>query len=274
MTDRDGFSSDDLIRRAREGISRPDPPREERETARPGPESDEWTPDRRSADPGHEVDRIDTFPPADTSPAAVRDDVEPMDYEATYHRDDSPFGFERDDASSDSPTTEPSRFPAGDPAAPEAAPRTGLLLAIGALVVGVGVAIFVAGLVDDQTSGSDGPLSVGSCFNDPGVSVVSDIPQLDCSEPHDFEMIGSVKIEGDEFPGEDAVWDQSIATCTSVFEEYVGAPYATSIWFLHAFTPTAEGWDQGDRVANCLVFQFADDTSILPVTGSARGDAR
>lgn len=149
----------------------------------------------------------------------------------------------------------------------------GLTLVVAALVVGIGAAI-LAGSVLEGSATDEGPVAVGSCFNDPGGAVVSDIAQVDCAESHDFEMIGSVKIQSEEYPGEDEIWSVAIAECTGLFEGYVEAPYATSIWYLHAFTPTLEGWERGDRVANCLVFQLNPDDTILPVTGSARGDGR
>jgi hypothetical protein len=200
-------------------------------------------------------------------------EVEPPDFEERFtgegslETERSPFGFERDESSVDiEPQTGPSPVRTSGR-------RVGVTLAIAALVVGIGAAILVGGLLAE--SGTDeGPVGVGSCFNDPGDVGVSDIAQFDCGTSHEFEMIGSVKIPGEEFPGDDDVWNAAIAECTGLFEGYVGAPYATSIWYLHAFTPTADGWERGDRVANCLVFRFDADDSILPVTGSARGDGR
>jgi len=201
-------------------------------------------------------------------------DIERADFEQTLIDDaisletePSPFGFERDEASGDiEAPTRPSPIAS-------AGRRTGLTLAIAAVIVGIGAAIFVGGLLDDSSS-DDGPFGVGSCFDDPGDALVADVPTVDCTAPHDFEMIGSVKVQAEEYPGEDEIWNTAIAECTDLFEDYVGAPYATSIWYLHAFTPTSEGWELGDRVANCLVFQFDTDDSILAVTGTAQGDGR
>ena len=251
MTDRDGFSSDDLIKKARE-------------EARAG--------ERESQSSEPAASRSEARTPS--RPPPMPHDMERADFEETLidggislESDPSPFGFERDEASDEiEPTSRPSPITS-------AGRRTGLSLAIAAVIVGIGAAIVVGGVLEDSSTDADS-FGVGSCFDDPGDTVVSDIATVDCGSPHDFEMIGSVKLQSEEYPGEDEIWSAAIGECTDLFEDYVGAPYATSIWYLHAFTPTSEGWELGDRVANCLVFQFDTDDSILAVTGTAQGDGR
>ena len=159
-----------------------------------------------------------------------------------------------------------------DGCSPCCAPLGGIAVGIALAVLGVGAAIFFAGLVDDATTVDNA--SVGTCLNDPGGEVVTEIDPVPCDEPHEFEMIGSTKIAGEDFPGDDAAFDLAIERCIPLFEDYVGIAYADSIWWLNAFTPTEDGWGRGDRIANCLVFQLDENSELVPVIGSARGDRR
>jgi len=140
------------------------------------------------------------------------------------------------------------------------------------VLLGAGAAVLVAALGDDATSIVNA--DAGTCINDPGGEVVNDIDPVPCDEPHQFEMIGSVKVAGDSFPGEDPLFDMAVERCIPLFEDYVGIGYDDSVWWLNAFTPTQEGWERGDRVASCLVFQFDEGSEITMVTGSAKGDGR
>ncbi len=79
---------------------------------------------------------------------------------------------------------------------------------------------------------------------------------------------------GATFPGDEALVAQGRAACEPLFVDYVGQPYDTSPWFVNVFTPTAEGWANGERSTTCLVFQFDEALEIRTVTGSAAGSGR
>lgn len=260
MTGRDGSSSDDLLRKARKELERHDV-------------TDDFDPRRPSSPftPGDDADDDvvrSVPPPAPRPPAssAVEQGVPPYEpLEAP-----SPVGDEPPRPSDEGMTRPPDRIDTGAPATPAGRPRitVGVLIA----VLGVGAAIFFAALVDDSTAVEKA--APGTCLNDPQGEIVTDIDPVSCDEPHDLELIGAAEIPGDAFPGNEATFDLAIERCVPVFEDYVGIAYEDSIWWLNAFTPTEEGWDGGDRDANCLVFQFDDDRNVLPVTGSARGTGR
>jgi hypothetical protein len=248
MTGRDGFSSDDLLRQARKAIER-----------------------RDGTDDEEPQDQESRSVPLSGTPLEPRraEPVTPPPYEPYGQTPAPPPRREPRETAGDDVVRPTDRIATGTatPTTRRPAVTIGILMA----VFGVGAAIFVAGLFDDSTAVED--VGVGTCLNDPGGEVVTDVDPISCDEPHEFEMIGSVKIPGESFPG-DETFDLALERCVPLFEDYVGIAYADSIWWLNAFTPTEEGWDQGDRVANCLVFQFDADRNILPVTGSARGAGR
>ena len=251
MTGRDGFSSDDLLRQAREAIERHDVTGDDE----PGDDESRSEGLAAAAPPQAPGPVERTLPP----PYEPYDTVSPPPPPRRPASEPSADGVVR-------PTD---RIAAGTPAPTTRRPAVtiGILMA----VFGVGAAIFVAGLIDDSTAVED--VGVGTCLNDPGGEIVTDVDPISCDEPHEFEMIGSVKIPGESFPGGET-FDLAVDRCIPLFEDYVGVAYTDSIWWLNAFTPTEEGWEQGDRIANCLVFQFDADREIIPVTGSARGDGR
>ncbi len=128
--------------------------------------------------------------------------------------------------------------------------------------------------MEEAVSVSLADVDAGMCIQQPTQETFFDVDAVPCNEPHDFEVIGNVLLFGSEFPGDDAVYDEAFDRCLPLFESYVGVSYDTSIWWLNAFTPTAEGWADGDQRATCMVFQYSDDNEILRVTTSARGDGR
>ena len=142
-------------------------------------------------------------------------------------------------------------------------------MTVGAIVVAAAGALLVAGLLDRATPADS--LRPGDCLLDPGVDQVVDVDRVDCDTPHEFEVIGTVTLTGAGFPGVEQLTADARAACEPTFAGYVGEPYDTSPWFINVFTPTAEGWADGERTATCLVFQFDDALEVRSVTGSAAG---
>ncbi len=148
---------------------------------------------------------------------------------------------------------------------PGALPTLGLLLAI---VVG---AIVIAAAFDDARSVAS--LEAGDCLRAPEDDQVTQVDPVGCDEPHELEVVGSVALDGEAYPGDSQVFADGLEACRGVFEDYVGEPYDTSRWFLNAFTPSEEGWNAGDRSATCLVFQFDDNLEYVVLTESVRNAA-
>lgn len=149
--------------------------------------------------------------------------------------------------------------------------RSGLraaLPALGALLVMVIGAILVAGLLDGSRSVAS--LEPGDCLRAPEQDQVTQVDPVDCAEPHELEVIGTVTLGGATYPGDEGVFAAALDACEAVFLEYLGEPYDTSIWFLNAFTPSEEGWAAGDRAATCLIFQFDEELEYVELQGTAR----
>ena len=153
-------------------------------------------------------------------------------------------------------------------------PRTSSMSWIRPAISLVAVAVFGIGFVAAQLDGSEpiDQLSVGQCF-DPGTATeVLNVPVVDCNELHEAELFGKVEIDafGSEFPGHEAVYEWANAECEAQFFAYVGEPYAESRYWIEVFTPTADGWDDGDRTGLCTVVLVDENLDIRPSLGTAR----
>lgn len=147
------------------------------------------------------------------------------------------------------------------------------MFGLGLLTAGAAALMFlIGGLLDQDTPARS--LRAGDCILDPGADQVVDVDRVDCASPHEFEVIGVVGLTGTGYPGDAAVVAEARTACEAVFAAYVGEPYEDSPWFINVFTPTAEGWEEGEREATCLVFQFDDALEIRSVRASAAGGGR
>jgi hypothetical protein len=127
-------------------------------------------------------------------------------------------------------------------------------------------------------------IAVGDCLNIPEDDVFYEVDPIDCSEPHELEVFALVDLStvstdfsvGSPYPGDTVVSDAAFEECLNHFEQYIGAPWESSVFYADVFTPTLEGWNEvDDRIANCLVFEVnAAQTDIVPRTGSVRNAGR
>lgn len=111
-------------------------------------------------------------------------------------------------------------------------------------------------------------IEVGSCMNKADLEgdEVSAIKTFDCAEEHDVEAYAATDLEGDEYPGKDAILTKAEDFCMAEFESFVGSNYQESTLFFSYLYPTQESWDQkDDRQVLCLLI------SDEPVTGSLGG---
>lgn len=115
-------------------------------------------------------------------------------------------------------------------------------------------------------------LGVGDCFDDQDLEaeVITDVPTVPCSEPHDNEIYHEFTMTDAAYPGRDAAFDAADQRCLEQFESFVGIDYFASDLDIFSIVPTAESWADGDRGALCAI--YAVDLSKL--TGSMRGAAR
>lgn len=98
-------------------------------------------------------------------------------------------------------------------------------------------------------------LDIGDCFDEPvegSTELVDEVVVKDCNRPHTYEVIGSVEIQAEDFPGARAIERRSDA-CLARFDDYLDIAYEDSLYELGYYSPTRESWlhDQ-DRTITCL----------------------
>lgn len=118
-------------------------------------------------------------------------------------------------------------------------------------------------------------LRVGDCFNAAEFSdeetEIGDVDGVPCTAPHTFEVFAVADYNGSAYPGSQAAFETAFGeVCVPPFESYVGVPYADSVLWASAITPTEDGWDSGDHEFICHLHE--EDTSMI--TGSQRGANR
>jgi len=138
------------------------------------------------------------------------------------------------------------------------------------------VALATSGLAACSTGNDSFDIPVGSCAiladwtggEDAASGELTELPTVDCAEPHDMEAYASMQVEGDEFPGLDELESQASDFCTEEFDSFIGLPYAEStdidINFLY---PTEDSWSsRDDREIQC----WAVDITGEMVTGTLK----
>ncbi|HEX2405036.1 MAG TPA: septum formation family protein [Acidimicrobiia bacterium] len=123
-------------------------------------------------------------------------------------------------------------------------------------------------------SGNVFELAVGDCFDDGEMVVgeveeVGEVPLVECSEPHDNEVYAIVTVDGEEFPGEQAVQAQADEVCLDAFDPFVGLDYQSSALDFGWLVPTADSWEMGDRVVACFVYRM----DLEKVSGTLEGSS-
>jgi hypothetical protein len=113
-------------------------------------------------------------------------------------------------------------------------------------------------------------LEVGDCFDDPTESgEISEVPIVDCADPHDNEVYAAFDYDGDSFPGDDAMSTAADDGCQDRFEDFVGIAYLDSALYVTHLVPTSDSWDSGDREIICVLYEPNEK-----LTGSMEGAAR
>ncbi|WP_378148313.1 septum formation family protein [Cnuibacter sp. UC19_7] len=158
---------------------------------------------------------------------------------------------------------------------------------IAVVIAGTTTAAVVGGLSDytpsATTSPSDGgdtdetqvdvfSIQVGDCLNDTTSGTeVSDVPLVNCSDPHDYEVYYDFDITGGStYPGDDVVSQDAEDGCSAAYEAFVGIPYADSTLNYNYYTPTTQSWENADdRLVSCVIYDPAGK-----VTGTLEGSKR
>jgi Septum formation len=123
-------------------------------------------------------------------------------------------------------------------------------------------------------SGNVFELAVGDCFDDGDMALgefeeVGEVPLVDCSEPHHNEVYAVVTVDGEVFPGEEAIQAQADEVCFAAFDPFVGLDYESSALDFGWLVPTADSWEMGDRVVACFVYRL----DLAEVSGTLEGSS-
>lgn len=137
--------------------------------------------------------------------------------------------------------------------------RIALLATLVVVVLAVAGTVTAAGLywwgtrpvgdVTSPTSATSRQVKPGHCIRDlPTDGSVGTITLVPCTDDHEAEVVGSLRLDDGGWPGEDALADQAADWC-EMSTAQIEAGYRPVVW-----TPGERAWTQGDRVALCLAW--------------------
>ena len=110
-------------------------------------------------------------------------------------------------------------------------------------------------------------VEVGMCFDDQDGSEIERFPTVPCDEPHQNEVFHLFDVEGQDYPGVDALRAEGERVCRGeAFTRYVGETYEASRFDVFQILPTEGSWSEGDREVVCALYDPFDNAE----TGSAR----
>lgn len=123
-------------------------------------------------------------------------------------------------------------------------------------------------------SGNVFELAVRDCFDDGDMALgefeeVGEVPLVDCTEPHDNEVYAVVNVDGEVFPGEEAIQAQADEVCFEAFDPFVGLDYESSALDFGWLVPTGDSWEMGDHVVACFVYRL----DLAKVSGTLEGSS-
>lgn len=114
----------------------------------------------------------------------------------------------------------------------------------------------------DQTPSDVFALSVGDCLNETAAADTSEVPIVDCSDQHDFEVYAEFEMRGGDFPGTPVLEAEAAETCSDEFGAFAGIAYEDSVLGITHYTPTEQSWVQNDdRLVTCLIGNPAGKTT-------------
>lgn len=116
-------------------------------------------------------------------------------------------------------------------------------------------------------------IEVGQCFDEPEMDEqdnVEQVPMVDCSAVHVYEVFDQFELEDGLWPGQESVTNDARSGCDDRFEDFVGIPKDDSELEGFFLAPTVASWDGfDDRTVTCFVTDENNDT-----TGTLEGAAR
>ncbi|MFD0353957.1 DUF4190 domain-containing protein [Streptomyces sp. NPDC127110] len=125
--------------------------------------------------------------------------------------------------------------------------------------------------VEGQLTGMD-ELRVGDCFNVPGGDLLDETRftyRIGCDRVHDAEVTAATAIGQSSYPSKGWLKENATDACWKAQDAYAMDSWALPGYAeMFYFTPTPDGWQNGDRRLLCLI-----GTSTQEHKGSLRKDA-
>lgn len=154
--------------------------------------------------------------------------------------------------------------PGWNASAEAATPRRGHARLFLGLAIGVLVLVLISGMIawfvnwnqtrelgeiTDETSATARQVRTGHCIVDvPEDGSVGSVTLVPCSAPHEAEVVGMHRLEGDDWPGQEAVDDEVTAWC-EMDSSAVELGFQGVVW-----APSESSWAQGDRTGVCIAW--------------------
>jgi hypothetical protein len=106
-------------------------------------------------------------------------------------------------------------------------------------------------------------LHPGDCVRSKAKGDVSDMDVVSCTESHDGEVIGTYKVTGSTYPGEDAIAKEAETRCAAFVPTNLETTDREDLsnYFIY---PKRANWGVGDRTVECLV--VADQPLTTPLS--------
>ena len=141
------------------------------------------------------------------------------------------------------------------------------------ILIRVGIIAAIAGgafLLRDFLPSNAANLAVGDCFDLPSTETetVEDVQHHPCTETHGGEVVfvGDFEPAPDSYPTDDEMFTFISGRCITAFFDYTGLTDATAQHLdMSAFTPTVEGWDDGERKVICYAVTVDGSTMTTSV---------
>ncbi|WP_167145390.1 septum formation family protein [Actinomyces sp. ZJ308] len=118
----------------------------------------------------------------------------------------------------------------------------------------------------DGRTVSIGDLKTGDCVSEMvdetrgGRTGTSEAKVVDCSAPHQYEMIGTAQSTASSY-AESNTPEEISTVCEPLLQSYVGSPSKAENYMVAALTPMQSSWDQGDHEFTCFA-QNEDDSPL------------
>ncbi len=127
----------------------------------------------------------------------------------------------------------------------------------------------VAGDVDGTRTASPINLDVGNCVVTlPVTGQVGEVTLTPCAEEHQLQVLDRIAAGTDDYPGEDALFEDAEQRCQAAFDELAPAveswPENYRPWFL---VPSQDNWSNGERNIICFARSTAGPVAVDLLNG-------